>query len=187
MAKEACNTMATAISGSDALLLSDSASRAGTILIGTLISVKHAGVAFAAHRSLQLIALACLKDCADAVPGNGKSARRLPSEWAARLWQEIATIEKVRNSTLRRSTGYALAFLSVMRSESSLDKTQHVLCGTVLSQLLALALPSKAYLQSYFDRMKFHPDESSDSFLQHSGQLIASTSDNEVKVSQIDR
>ena len=140
--------MAALLSKSRALLESELTSDAGAILLSTLISVKHAGVAFVAHRSLQRVCEACLK------PNNSENTQKYsisqyPSKWASRIWKEISTFGKVRDSTLRRSTGFALAFLSIMRSEASLDKVQHRLCSNILSQIMRLSLPPQSYLQDY--------------------------------------
>lgn len=191
MAKEACNALASLLTGASAFQPGEAISSAGRVLINTLISVKHAGVAFAAHRSLQQLALTCLKFPVDGFGDNAAAARLLPADWAARLWQEIATTEKVRDSTLRRSTGYALAFLSLMRSEASMDKAQHLLCRNILSRLLQLSLPSKRYLQSYFDRMKIEtPGKSELLLVTEQGAPEPATpepvnSDNEVRDSSL--
>lgn len=66
----------------------------------------------------------------------------LPHVWAERLISDITGTGNVRDSTLRRSTGYALAFLSIMRSEPPSCVSPRTLCPDVLSTLVRLSLPS---------------------------------------------
>lgn len=122
-------------------------SRAGSDLISTLISLKHAGAAFAAHRALQRLAEFCF-DSID--PKIGK----LPSVWTRRLLEEISEVERVRDSTLRRSTGFALGFLAIMRSEVASKADQQTLCPFVLAELLKLSLPPSQRILDYFEKIK---------------------------------
>lgn len=116
------------------------------LLISTLTSLKHAGAAFAAHSALQEIATACLSK--KLVAG----AADLPSTWADRLIDEISVTDKVRDSTLRRSTGYALGFLAIMRSEVA-SAGPSKLCPRILASILRLSLPSEGRIRSAFDKL----------------------------------
>jgi Putative death-receptor fusion protein (DUF2428) len=100
------------------------------LLISTLTSLKHAGAAFAAHSALQEIATACL-------------SKKLVAG---------AVTDKVRDSTLRRSTGYALGFLAIMRSEV-VSAGPSKLCPRILSSILRLSLPSEGRIRSAFDKL----------------------------------
>ena len=123
------------------------------LLISTLISLKHVGAAFAAHRALQQISLFCFNSTDPALGS-------LPLSWANRLLGEITEAEKVRDSTLRRSTGYGLGFLAIMRSEVSSGSDSRNLCVFILSKILRLTLPSTVDLQHFFAKLKL-----SESFL----------------------
>lgn len=72
-----------------------------TLLINTLTSLKHVGAAFAAQQAVEAIAQVCFRSCHDF------NIAQLPSLWADRLLKETE-LDRVRDSTLRRSTGYAL-------------------------------------------------------------------------------
>ena len=75
-------------------------STAGDLLISTLTTLKHQGAAFAAHKGFQKICERCYNE------GDRNGIRFLPSKWSQRLIHEISCPEIVRDSTLRRSTGY---------------------------------------------------------------------------------
>ena len=68
-------------------------------------------------------------------------SHNLPSKWANDLLYEISAKETVRDSTLRRSTGIALGFLSIMRSEPPATVSPRTICPFVLSNLVRLSLP----------------------------------------------
>jgi Putative death-receptor fusion protein (DUF2428) len=124
-------------------------SQAGGLLISTLISLKHAGAAFAASRALQQLTEHCF-DSDDVL------IRQLPSAWANRLMGEISS-ERVRDSTLRRSTGFALGFLSIMRSEMVSKVARRALCPFILQKLIAHSLPSRDKLLAFFKKIKLPP------------------------------
>ena len=117
------------------------------LLISTLVSLKHAGAAFAAHRALQQISLVCFQS-------RDPILVKLPSSWTNRLLEEISETERVRDSTLRRSTGYALGFLAIMRSEVSSKADSRSLCAFILSKILRLSLPPKEELHLFFAKLK---------------------------------
>jgi len=73
----------------------------------------------------------------------------MPSVWSNRLLLEISSTEKVRDSTLRRSTGYALGFLSLMRPELTVKPSLPTLCPLLLSRLLKLSLPSSSHIKEF--------------------------------------
>ncbi|CAB9528615.1 adenoma-associated protein homolog (Partial), partial [Seminavis robusta] len=148
LTKETCEALATLLTSSIAWHPSDSIlKQAGGLLISTLISLKHAGAAFAASRALQQIAEYCFNS-SDIHVG------RLPSLWANRLLDEISSAERVRDSTLRRSTGYALGFLAIMRSEVSSNVDPHRLCPFILAKLVQLTIPPRKDLEHCFDKLK---------------------------------
>jgi len=137
------------------------------------VSLKHAGAAFAARDSLQEITLACLRS-------RNAELQRIPQQWANRLLEEVCLSEKVRDSTLRRSTGYALGFLALMRSELASKPANSGLCERLLKNLVVYSLPPEnefkrrlsalGVLQGDSDRLStiFHACANSDErFLLH--------------------
>jgi hypothetical protein len=123
--------------------------QAGELLISTLISLKHAGAAFAASRALQQLTEHCFNS-------DDVLIRKMPSAWASRLLGEISS-ERVRDSTLRRSTGFALGFLSIMRSEMLSKMTPRAHCPFILQKLVTLSLPSRDKLLTLFERIRLSP------------------------------
>ena len=93
-------------------------STAGDLLISTLTRLKHQGAAFAAHKALQKICIKCSKE------GDRDGLRLLPSKWCQRLLYEIPSPEIVRDSTLRRSTGYG-EFMKLYSSSFAQKIFQH--------------------------------------------------------------
>ena len=114
------------------------------MLLQTLSSLKHQGAAFAAHKALEQICDVCVRST---------NLSALPSKWGNDLLSEISMEEKVRDSTLRRSTGIALGFLSVMRSEPPASIAPRTICPTSLSNLIRLSLPSKSILFDKFEKL----------------------------------
>lgn len=86
----------------------------------------------------------CLSDKLDKLD---IQARLLPQLWADTLLKEISSDETVRDSTLRRSTGYALGLLSCMRSENYFPRT---LVPNVLATLLKLSLQPESIIKARF-------------------------------------
>ena len=104
-----------------------------------MVSLKHQGAAFAAHNALQQIALMC---------NSFEHLLSFPDQWATRILHEISAVETVRDSTLRRSTGYALGLLSLMRTQPSLaSSSTSGLCHFVLSQIVRFSFPSTTTTQ----------------------------------------
>lgn len=126
--------------------------KCGALLISTLTSLKHAGAAFAARDSLQEIAFMCLRSDNDKL-------RIIPEVWVTRLLGEMCSAEKVRDSTLRRSTGYALGFLALMRSELSTRSGRSVLCDRILKCLVAYSLPAAQDLKNALCALNFVHDD----------------------------
>ena len=124
--KEACATLCTAIVEYPQSPSPKLVENAGSLLITAMVSLKHQGAAFAAHNALQQIALACT---------SYENLLSFPDQWASRILYEISSQETVRDSTLRRSTGYALGLLSLMRTQPSL-------AATSLAQIVRYSLPS---------------------------------------------
>ena len=100
LTKEACATLSSVITDFPGKSDFNIISTAGDLLISTLTTLKHQGAAFAAHKSLQKICARCYTE------GDENGIRLLPSKWSHRLIFEISSPELVRDSTLRRSTGY---------------------------------------------------------------------------------
>jgi hypothetical protein len=152
MTKEACAAMAAVITCRQfrpSLLLVE---RAGSLLISTLTTLKHQGSAFAAHRALQKIVSFCFDSSFD------DSFVHLPLSWTKLLMREISGVDKVRDSTLRRSTGYALAFLSIMRSEPPTTVAPKTLCPEILAAIVQMSMPAEEDLRTCFDRLRLLPD-----------------------------
>ena len=122
--------------------------KVGVLLISTLTSLKHAGAAFASRDTLQSVASVCMSS-------NCKNISALPELWANRLLEEISLDEKVRDSTLRRSTGYALGFLAIMRSEiSSKYGSTKLICRNTLESILSFSLPPEDQVKFAFENLK---------------------------------
>lgn len=132
----------------------DLLSKVGRLLLSTLTTVKHAGAAFAARDSLQQIATACLNE------KKFTDSSLFPSEWSSRLLDEISLNERVRNSTLRRSTGYALGFLAVMRAEVAAKSGSPEMSKSALAKILKLSLPPKSQLSEAFALLRLGIEES---------------------------
>jgi hypothetical protein len=89
-----------------------------------LLTLKHQGGAHAAHRALEDICGLCFSDGntpsqlqidkANCESMHG-SIQSLPIQWAQIILTEISALETIRDSTLRRSTGFALGILSVLK------------------------------------------------------------------------
>jgi hypothetical protein len=132
----------------------------GALLISTLTTLKHAGAAFAARDSLQEVVAVCLTSKTETFS--------LPEDWTKRLISEISMSEKVRDSTLRRSTGYALGFLAIMRSEVASKRGPTTICSSVLDELLTFSLPPEKEAEQEFEKLNlkdFGGDEKSSFFL----------------------
>ena len=123
---------------------------AGTLLISTLTSLKHTGAAYAAHSALQKIVKATL---------DSSDHSCLPIHWVDRLLREITSIDKIRDSTLRRSTGYALGFLSVMRAEIVLRSVPRSICLNVTHRILSLTLPPPSRLRDFLSTVGLPPED----------------------------
>ena len=113
----------------------------GSLFISTLISLKHAGAAFAARDALQEIARMCL------LSKDGE-LQKIPERWINRLLDEIGSADKVRDSTLRRSTGYALGFVALMRAALASRSIFATLCDRILRQLIRCSLPAETELKN---------------------------------------
>ena len=135
--KEGCATLSSTLLTSPELD-SHVLSSAGDLLIITLTSLKHQGAAFAAHKALQQTCTVCYRYT------SSNEIMQLPSMWAEKILHEISSTEIVRDSTLRRSTGYGLGFLSILRSEQISPK---FLFPLVLAKLIRLALPAVTVME----------------------------------------
>lgn len=148
MTKEACTSLASTITCNKFEPSLELVESVGSLLISTLTTLKHQGAAFAAHRALQDIVAFCFKTSCFK---NHFASH--PILWANRLMEEISGAGHVRDSTLRRSTGYGLAFLSIMRSEPPSSVTPRMLCPDIMLTLLQMSLPSEEELQSFLQRI----------------------------------
>ena len=148
MTKEACASLSSSIICKEFDPSVGLIKAVGSLLIRTLTSLKHQGAAFAAHRALQVINEFCFISSVD------EGCVNLPLLWAKRLVSDISGADNVRDSTLRRSTGYALGFLSIMRSEPPSSVTPRILGPDILGALVRLSLPSaEAGLEKYMDEI----------------------------------
>lgn len=154
LTRETCAALSAVISAKNFSPPESLVDQSAMLLINTLTSLKHAGAAFAAHRALQQIVTSCF-DETDA------SILQLPSMWTHRLLEEISATDKVRDSTLRRSTGYALGFLSIMRSEIATQVDPRSLCPFILSNILRLSLPAEEDLEVFLDKLKLKKNDTS--------------------------
>lgn len=140
LTKESCETLASVLCIDGVQQGSSLVNEAGTLLLSTLVSLKHTGAAYAAHKAVQRLSRICYDS-------DDELTEVLPQTWTNRLLNEILAEDKIRNSSLRRSTGYALGFLALMRSEVSSRRSTSVLCEHVLKSLLTMSLPSSQELQ----------------------------------------
>jgi hypothetical protein len=155
LTKETCAAMSAVIAAKDFDAPSDLVQKCGTLLISTLTSLKHTGAAFSARDSLQEIALSCLRS-------PKVELQSIPEKWLDRLLEEMCSYEKVRDSTLRRSTGYALGFLSLMRSELTMRSFNSTVCFRVLTRLVAYSLPAENQLKSILSGLNLLNEGQSD-------------------------
>ena len=140
MIKETCAAVAAIITSSEFKPEPSLVNRCGTLLISTLTSLKHAGAAFSARDAFQEISIACLRS-------QNLELRSIPEKWANRLLDEMCSRERVRDSTLRRSTGYALGFGALMRAELVAKPAGSNICASFLRQLVKYSLPPESILQ----------------------------------------
>lgn len=149
MTKEACASLASTITCREFDPSLHLVERVGNLLISTLTALKHQGAAFAAHRALQEVVTFCF------ATSLGDDFANLPRKWAKRLMQDISGVgSSVRDSTLRRSTGYALAFLSIMRSEPPPKVTPRIVCPDIMATLVGMSLPPAAELETFMERVE---------------------------------
>lgn len=147
MTKEACASLSSTITCKEFDPSLRLVERVGNLLISTLTMLKHQGAAFAAHRALQEIVEFCFATSLD------ESFANLPLLWAKRLMKDISGADNVRDSTLRRSTGYALAFLSIMRSEPPSGVAPRTISPGILATLVRLSLPPEKDLEKYMNQL----------------------------------
>jgi len=148
LTKESCAALAAVICFSSSPPLPASViSRIGYLLVSSIISLKHQGGIFAAHRALQKISIACQTEFAHESTLSG-----LPLAWSNELLEQISSPDFVRDSILRRSSGYALGLLATMRSETS-NGIPSTICPMVLSKLLRLSLPPASIVEAKLKRL----------------------------------
>lgn len=105
LTREACDAIAVVLGAMGHNASASLLDNCATLLINTLTSLKHVGAAFAAHSAVEAITQLCFRSCHDSL------IEQLPKSWAQRLLRETE-LDRVRDSTLRRSTGYALGEFS---------------------------------------------------------------------------
>ena len=150
LTKETCGALATVLSKNRFNVPPLAYDETGRLLISTLTSLKHTGAAFAAHRALQTIAQSCFTASHD------RMLYIYPEMWTTRIIDEISTVDKIRDSTLRRSTGYSLGVLALMRAEG-ISNSHHSFCRSLMIKIVSLCLPSRS--QSDFLTNKIHLTE----------------------------
>jgi len=113
---------------------------AGAILLTTLQTLKHMGVAFSCQKALQKISEFCF---------SADKLSNLPGKWSEKLVDSISNKLTVHESTLRRSSGYAFGFLSILGALAKSKKvvTASVMFPKVLRVLIKLALPSASEME----------------------------------------
>jgi hypothetical protein len=87
--------------------------------------------------------------CYSSSTSSESEIRFLPSQWSDKLLKEIISIETVRDSTLRRSTGYGLGFLSILRSEQI---SPRFLFPHILGNILMITLPPESVMKEQMQR-----------------------------------
>jgi len=126
----------------------NSVATAGGLLIKTLTTLKHQGAAFAAAAALNKISLHCFESSSSTVSN-------LPSSWMSGLIKEITHKTTVHQSTLRRSSGYAFGFLSMMKAECSCFPPTSPLSLTsgTIKALLNWSSPSASQFKGHVIRL----------------------------------
>ena len=183
LTKETCAAIASVITTKGYVANSSVISKVGQLLLSTLTTLKHAGAAFAARDALQKIAVHCLN------PKNAADIYSLPDAWSNRLVEEISLTEKVRNSTLRRSTGYALGFLAIMRADVGNKFASSVVSTPLLQKLLKLSLPSEQRIKKSLAKLKIFENQSDNNnifvYASDSKTNLVYVEDSEYEVSRI--
>jgi hypothetical protein len=101
LTREACGAISAVFSTTGYKAPASLLDSCATLLINTLTSLKHVGAAYAAHHAVEALAQACFRNEHDI------NISQLPILWTQRLLNETK-LDRIRDSTLRRSTGYAL-------------------------------------------------------------------------------
>lgn len=153
LTKESCGAISSVILIEGYVASQILVSKVGQLLLSTLTTLKHAGAAFSARDALQLIATNSLHQ------NKPLDIRSLPDTWSRRLIDEISLNEKVRNSTLRRSTGYALGFLAIMRSDVANKSEPCNICNPILQQLFKLSLPPERRTKEALAKLNMSEDK----------------------------
>lgn len=91
----------------------------------------------------------------------------------SRLLNEISLNERVRNSTLRRSTGYALGFLAIMRAEVGSKSGSQVISKAALWTILKLSLPPKLQLKEALELLNIKGESSVTSMFVYASSTMA--------------
>ncbi len=104
LTREACGAIAAVFSAPGYRAPASLLDSCATLLINTLTSLKHVGAAYAAHHSVEALAQVCFRN------EHNINVSQLPKLWTYRLLNETE-LDRIRDSTLRRSTGYALGEL----------------------------------------------------------------------------
>ena len=152
LTKEACATLASAIIESPECPPPATIEDAGSLLIRTLVSLKHQGAAYAAHNALERISSTC---------NTWSDLDSFPEVWAHSILQEISSKETVRDSTLRRSTGFALGILSLLRSQLS---RAGELCQRIIAQIIRYSLPPDAEMKKQIQQWNISYDDAKRNF-----------------------
>jgi Putative death-receptor fusion protein (DUF2428) len=149
LTKDACEALSYILSMKGVLADAASMDEAGRLLISTQITVKHMGAAFAAHKALQRLSQTCFDS-------DDMTLELLPQTWIRALLRRVYGEENHRNSTLRRSTGYALGFLALMRSEVASQRSAVPLSREALHNLLTTSLPSATEMTRLCELPRYH-------------------------------
>ena len=156
LSKEACGCLA-AICCIDTSFIAD----AGNMLLDTLTTLKHQGAAFAAASALERVSSRCFE----------KISSQLPMLWMNRLVSEITQKSTVHQSTLRRSSGYAFAFLAIMKAERKTTKSASrlPLSSETIRTLIEWSSPSASQMQAHLERLKL--TDKADDFSSYMGAV----------------
>ena len=150
LTKECCATITSVIVSPAFEISAETIDSVGDLLIRTLTTIKHAGAAFSARDSLEAISLYCLAE-------RRESIHKLPISWTKFLLNEISECNKVRDSTLRRSTGYALGFLALLRTMRKYANSRSCSDETIQA-LVHLSFPTTALATSVHGFKKISDD-----------------------------
>ena len=125
------------------LLSFDSVKRIGNHLLTSLLTLKHMGAIASAGQAMYILCQRLYKVTMKNVCG--VEYRALPKEWLDNLLGRVDGEKQEQQFFLRRSTGFASAFLSILRADSSRSRPERL--SYALNRLFQSASENKNWRQ----------------------------------------